>query len=298
MAFVLPGMFITDYSDPQSLGEYQLFGIIIAVIVIIPGLIFLKITPREKAEFKEDYKKTPRFVDSLKTCVKSKSFMWYIPAEVANWFVYGILPAIVPLYGKFVLGITDTLILSLLLGISFISAAIFMTILWKPVVQKIGPRKSWLISMSIWIATLIPLLFIGDMISGLIVFFLMGIGLSGSLYIIDIIISDIVHEDEINTGIRREGAYYGANMFLMHLSTILVFLVIGPVFIISNWEVFDPLNVTLEIIFGLRSLMAIFPSIALLIALLVIYKYPLDDERLKQVKQQREKLHEEKKSKI
>ncbi|MCK4239377.1 MAG: MFS transporter, partial [Candidatus Lokiarchaeota archaeon] len=197
MAFVLPGLFITDYSDPQSFGEYQFFGIIIAVIVIIPGLIFLKITPREKAEFKEDYKKTPRFVDSLKTCVKSKSFMWYIPAEVANWFVYGILPAIVPLYGKFVLGITDTLILSLLLGISFISAAIFMTILWKPVVQKIGPRKSWLISMSIWIATLIPLLFIGDMISGLIVFFLMGIGLSGSLYIIDIIISDIVDEDEI-----------------------------------------------------------------------------------------------------
>lgn len=272
MAFVLPGLFITDYSDPQSFGEYQFFGIIIAVIVIIPGLIFLKITPREKAEFKEDYKKTPRFVDSLKTCVKSKSFMWYIPAEVANWFVYGILPAIVPLYGKFVLGITDTLILSLLLGVSFISAAIFMTILWKPVVQKIGPRKSWLISMSIWIATLIPLLFIGDMISGLIVFFLMGIGLSGSLYIIDIIISDIVDEDEINTGIRREGAYYGANMFLMHLSTVLVFLVIGPVLILSNWEVFDPLNVTPEIIFGLRSLMAIFPSIALLIAILVIYK--------------------------
>ncbi len=298
MAFVLPGLFIPDYSDPQYLREYQFFGIIIAVIVIIPGLIFLKITPREKAEFKEDYKKTPRFVDSLKTCVKSKSFMWYIPAEVANWFVYGILPAIVPLYGKFVLKITDTLILSLLLGISFISAAIFMTILWKPVVQKIGPRKSWLISMSIWIATLMPLLFIEDMISGIIVFFLMGIGLSGSLYIIDIIISDIVDEDEINTGIRREGAYYGVNMFLMHLSTVLVFIVIGPVFILSNWEMFDPLNVTPEIIFALRSLMAIFPSIALLIALLVIYKYPLDDERLKQVKQQREKLHEEKKSKI
>jgi len=298
MAFVLPGLFITDYSDPQYLGEYQLFGIIIAIIVIIPGLIFLKITPREKAEFKEDYKKTPRFVDSLKTCVKSKSFMWYIPAEVANWFVYGILPAIVPLYGKFVLKITDTLFLSLLLGISFISAAIFMTILWKPVVQKIGPRKSWLISMSIWIATLIPLLFIGDMISGFIVFFLIGIGLSGSIYIIDIIISDIVDEDEINTGIRREGAYYGINMFLMHLSTVLVFLAISSVFTTVGWAVFEPENITPEIIFGLRSLMAIFPSIAIFIALLVIYKYPLDGERLKQVKQQRQKLHEEKKSKI
>jgi GPH family glycoside/pentoside/hexuronide:cation symporter len=298
MAFVLPGLFITDYSDPQNLVQYQTFGIVIAIIVVIPGALFLKFSPKEKAEFHEDYKKAPGFIDAIKTCVKSKSFMWYIPAEVANWFVYGILPAIVPLYGKYVLHITNTLILSLLLGIAFISAAIFMTVLWKPVVQKIGPRKSWLISMSIWIVTLLPLMFIGDMISGLIVFFLIGIGLSGSLYIIDLVISDIVDEDEVNTGIRREGAYYGANMFLMHLSTVVVFLVIGPVFIISDWEMFDPLNITPEIIFGLRSLMAIFPSIALLIALFVIYKYPLHGERLKQVKELREKLHQEKKSKI
>ncbi len=235
MAFVLPGLFITDYSDPASLGQYQLFGIVVAVIILIPALIFLKFSPREKAEFKEDYKKAPNFIESLKTCIKSKSFAWYIPAEVANWFVYGMLPAIVPLYGKYVLNITDTLILSLLLGIAFISAALFMTILWKPLVQRIGPRKSWLISMSIWVIILSLLMIIGDPVSGMIVFFLMGIGLSGSLYIIDIIISDIVDEDEVNTGTRREGAYYGVNMFLMHLSTVVVFLVIGPVFLISNW---------------------------------------------------------------
>ena len=296
MAFVLPGLFITDYSDPSNLSEYQTFGTIIAVIIIIPGLLFIKFSPREKLEFQEDYKKTVGFIDSLKTCLKSKSFMWYIPAEVANWFVYGMLPAIVPLYGKFVLGISDTLLLSLLLGVAFISAAIFMTILWKPLVQKIGPRKSWLISMTIWIILLAMLMFISDYILGLIIFGLMGIGLSGSLYIIDIIIGDIVDEDEINTGSRREGAYYGVNMFLMHLSTVVVFLVIGPVFIISDWQVYDPNNITPAVIFGLRSLMSIYPIIALLIALLVIYKYPLDGQKLIKIKEEREKLHIEKRA--
>jgi GPH family glycoside/pentoside/hexuronide:cation symporter len=295
MAFVLPGLFISDYSDPSSLGEYQVFGIVIAIIILIPGLIFLKFSPREKAEFREDYRTAPPFFESIKTCMKSKSFAWYIPAEVANWFVYGILPAIVPLYGKYVLNITDTLLLSLLLGIAFISAAIFMTILWKPLVQKIGPRKSWLISMSIWVIILSLLMIIGDPISGMIVFFLMGIGLSGSLYIIDIVISDIVDEDEVKTGTRREGAYYGVNMFLMHLSTVVVFLVIGPVFLISDWYEFNPEQVPIS---SLRILISIFPIIALLIALFVIYKYPLDGERLKEVKAQRERIHQEKKSKI
>jgi len=298
MAFVLPGMFITDYSDPGSLPQYQIFGLVLAIIIMIPGILFIKFSPDEKPEFQDDYKKTPSFVKSLKICLKSKSFKWYIPAEVANWFVYGMLPAIVPLYGKFVLGISDTLLLSILLGVAFISAAIFMTVLWKPLVQKIGPRKSWLISMSIWIILLSTLMFISTYIIALIMFFLIGIGLSGSLYIIDIIISDIVDEDEINTGMRREGAYYGVNMFLMHLSTVAVFLVIGPVFIISDWQVYDPYNITPAVIFGLRSLMSLYPIIALLIALIVIYKYPLDGERLNEIKEKREKLHLKKKSNL
>lgn len=298
MAFVMPGFIIDDYSTPTSALQYPFFGIIIAIIILIPGLLFLKLSPKEKKEFQNDYMTAPKFVEALKTTIKSKSFLWYIPAEVAIWFVYGMLPAIIPLYGKYVLQIENTLILSLLLGIAFISAGLFMTILWKPLVQRIGPRKSWLMSLTIWIGTLIPLMFISDMISGIIVFFLMGIGLSGSLYIIDIIIGDIIDEDEIKTGIRREGAYYGLNMFLMHLSTVLVFVIIGPVFIISDWEVFNPLNITKEVIFGLRSLVSLFPIIALLISIIVIYKYPLDGQRLLEVKKLCEKIHQQKRAKL
>ena len=173
-----------------------------------------------------------------------------------------------------------------------------MNILWKPLVQKIGPRKSWLISMSIFIATLAPLMFIQDAITGLVVFFLLGIGMSGSIYIIDIIISDICDEDELITGVRSEGAYYGVNMFLMHLSTVLVFATISLVFTSVGWTVFEPENVTQDVIFGLRALMFIFPAIALLIGLIVIYKYPLDGERLKKVREELQKLHDEKKSRI
>ncbi|MFX0002207.1 MAG: MFS transporter [Candidatus Hodarchaeota archaeon] len=298
-AFIMPGIFISSYTSAQP-GEYTFYGLIVAVVVIIPGLLFLKFSPKERIEFREDYKKAPSFFKNLKFCVKSKSFMRYIPAEIANWFVYGMLPVIVPLYGEFVLGFVDPLMISLLLGATFLSTAIFMTILWKPLVQKIGPRKSWLISMTIWIATLSPLFFLDSTmpfleITAYIVFFLIGIGLSGSLYIIDIIIADIVDEDEVKTGTRREGGYYGVNIFFQRFATVFVFLIIGPVFLIADWAEFNPITIPE---FGLRSLMFIYPAIALVIAIIAIFFYPLDGERLKNIKEQREIIHQEKKLKI
>ncbi|GAH22290.1 unnamed protein product, partial [marine sediment metagenome] len=49
-------------------------------------------------------------------------------------------------------------------------------------------------------------------------FFLIGVGLSGSLYIIDLIVADIIDEDEVVTGIRREAGYYGVNALIMRFS--------------------------------------------------------------------------------
>ena len=300
IAFILPTLFIPDLTKREYLAQYQLYGIVIAIIIILAGIFFLKYTPKEKAEFKNDYKMAPSFTKSIKLCVKNKSFRWFIPIEIAMWFVYGMLPTIVPLYGKFVLGIGEgeSIFLALLLGLAFISAALFMTILWKPVVQKIGLRKTWLCSATIWIITFIPLFFIQNVFTGLIVFFIIGIGLAGSLYIYDLIVADIIDEDEVNTGTRREASYYGTLIFFQRLATIFVFLTISLVFTNVGWAVYEPEKVTPEVIFGLRALMCIFPALALLIALFAIYKYPLDGEYLFQIKEKLNTIHEEKLSKL
>lgn len=297
-AFLLPGFIIPDYSDPKYIREYSILGIVLTIIVLITGLIFLKFGPKEKPEFQEDYINAPGLGKSIKMCLSSKSFRRYIPTEVAVWFVFGMVPTILPLYAKFVLGINDSLVISLMIGLTFISAAIFINILWKPVVQKIGPRKAWLLSIVIWIATTIPLIFITDAVSGFIIFFLLGIGFGGTLYIIDIIVADIVDEDEMITGMRREAGYYGVNALCLRFTTIFVFLAISLVFTNVGWAVYEPENVTPQVILGLRILMGVFPIMALLVGFVSMYKYPLDGERLKNIKEQLDVLHAEKKSKI
>jgi len=99
------------------------------------------------------------------------------------------------------------------------------------------------------------------------------------------------------TGTRREAGYYGVNAFFLRLAIIVVFVSIGPVFIIADWEVFTP-PASSEVQMGLRTLMFVYPAVALVIAILAVYKYPLDGEKLIKVREEVQRLHEEKKSKI
>ena len=297
VAFLLPGLIIPDFTLPVYLPQYQIFGVIAGIVVAIAVIILLKFGPKERKEFQKDYEKAFSFYKSIVNCLKSKSFRWNIIAELCNLFVYGMLPMIVPLYAKFVLGAIGFQT-SLLLGLTFISAALFMTVLWKPLVRKLGNKKTWIISMSIWGASLLPLMFISDYIPGLIVFFLIGVGLSGSLYIIDLVVADIIDEDEVATGLRRDAGYYGVNALILRFSNVIVIIAIGTVLSTVGWQVFEPSMVTPEVIFGLRSLMFIFPLIALIIAILAMTQYPLHGERLKNVREKLKEIHEQKKARV
>ncbi|MHA1744418.1 MAG: MFS transporter [Promethearchaeota archaeon] len=297
VAFLLPTFIIPDLTDPTYFSLYPVVGLVVGIIILIGVAIFLIWGPREKIEFSRDYEKTPPFWQSLKIAVKNKSFMWFIVVEVSNWFVFGMLPTIVPIYGKFVLGITDSFLLGLLLGETFICGALFISV-WKIIVKKIGPRKTWMISQFTWILGLIPLFFITTATQGFVVFALIGIGLSGSMLNIDLILGDVVDEDEYVTGVRSEGGYWGVTAFFMRLSTIIVFVSISFVLDSVGWQVYEPELVTQEIRTGLRILISLLPCIFLGIGILGMKFYPLHGSRLQEVRKGLDQIHLEKKLKI
>ncbi|MHA1274441.1 MAG: MFS transporter [Promethearchaeota archaeon] len=280
LATLLPGFFIPNLTDDKYLINWSYLGIACGILAFGFGLIFLKWGVREREEFKHDSEKMPGLGESLKLCLKSKSFRWYIPAEISTWYVYGLLPTLIPLYATFVLNIQDSFLITILLALAFLSAMIFIN-MWRIVAQKIGPRKAWMISLIIWALTLSPLMWITTFMEGVIVFILIGIGLSGSLILIDLIIGDIIDEDEVKTGLRREASYYGVNALFLRTSTIFVFLSISIVFTNVGWTIYAPESVTSATIFGLRILMFIFPAVAIGIGVLSLYNYPLDGQRKK-----------------
>ena len=166
--------------------------------------------------------------------------------------------------------------------------------------KKIGVRKMWMISSAFWMVTLAPLMFDLDLISAFIVFFFVGIGLGGSLYSKDLIVSDIIDEDELKTGTRRDASFFGNYIFFLRVGYIFVFLAISLVFTNIGWRIYEPevSLITAEQILGLKFLAFVFPVIALTVIILAMWKYPLHGENLVNIKNKLSEIHKDKKARI
>ncbi|MFX1528864.1 MAG: MFS transporter [Promethearchaeota archaeon] len=283
-AFIMPSFFISDYTLPENAPGYVITGIVMAIMMAIGAIIFILFGIKEKPEFSVDKETFPSFFYSLWITLINKSFICYALTALANWYVFGMLPTIVPIYAKFVLNTPSSLLQSILLGLAFISSIIFI-FLWRFVTLKIGLRKGFILSMLMFIVVLIPFMFISDFLSGLIAYFFVGLGLSGSLFFRDPLVSAIADEDELETGDRREGSFYGVNALIVRLSTIFIFVTINSVFQSVGWRVFTPATVGPETIFGLRMLMFGFPAIALGFGIIMMLLFPITKKKFEVIKE-------------
>ncbi|MBD3253649.1 MAG: MFS transporter [Candidatus Lokiarchaeota archaeon] len=297
VAFISPSIFVPKFDDPQYFDRYVYAGFFIAVIVAISVIIFLKYGLKEREEFVKDAESAPNLLKSLKYSFSNRAFITYIIANFGMWYSFGLLTAMTPLYGSFVLNIDNSLLLSLLLGLTFISAT-FCMILWQKISIKIGVRMGLIIALGSLLITALPFMFIDNFLAGVIVYIIAGFTLSGMLFFRRVTLAAVIDDDELRTGVRREGGYYGVDALVTKFSTIFIFLTIGLVFNSVGWAIFDPRGTTSETIFGLRSLMYIFPAIACVIGIIAMLFFPITKERYDYLTRDTSVLHEEKKKKL
>jgi GPH family glycoside/pentoside/hexuronide:cation symporter len=292
-AFVIPGFFIPEYDKQQYAINYFYAGVFMSIIAAIAACIFIKWGLKERIEFLKDAKKAPSLINSLKFSIKNEAFKCYAVAIFAVFYVFEMLTIITPLYGIYVLKIKSGIVLSLLLGLAFISAAFFM-IFWKSVAIRFGAKKGQILAMTTLLINLIPFMFINDLMGAIFAYGIAGLGLAGVLFFRFVTLPAVMDEDELVTGIRREGGYFGINALMIRLTTIATYITISIVFTNVGWTIFEPKAGT-NIIFGLRILMVIFPAIALGIGIISMIRFPITKERDEQIKKELIKLHEQKK---
>ena len=300
LAFIMPTLLISDMTlqEPTSVAsdviwQYQLTGIIFGAVILITILINVLWGAKE-APYEELEKKEPlKLWESMKISLTNKKFVLFAICSTMNWYVFGILPTIIPIYIKTVIDFeTDWLAvaleslgelrISLPLVLAFLMS-IFGVLFWSFIDRKLGSKLGFILSMAWWIIVLIPFIFINSYLGIMIVLALNGIGLGGSPYFIDRHISNIADDDEVRTGQRREGSYYGVHALFVRLSTILSIGSIAIVLSTNGWKVYDPTVVTPGIIFGLKSLMSLFPVGALIIGIVFLIFYPLGRKQVKEL---------------
>ena len=115
-------------------------------------------------------------------------------------------------------------------------------------------------------------------------------GLAGIMVLLDIFIADVTDEDEVKTGLRREGMYFGVNGFMIRLGISLNAVILGNVLVKTGYDA----NLAVQpdsALLGLRFLMSFVPIVAVVLAILVLRGYPLDGGRLTEIKSKLADMH-------
>jgi len=300
-AFLLPTLIIenilgvdpdTSLPDPNTIGQYQLTGIIAAIIIVITYFIMLKWGVKEPKLFSKDAETAMSFKNTLKNTFKNRSFQWFLIPALGTWIVINILPTLAPLFMIHALGVLDTELIGIILAIEFIVAAL-STPLWEKIRVKKGARMAGLIGIAAWIIPIVVFAFSVSIEMAFVVQIFNGIGLGGGLYFYDQCIAEIIDEDEIIHGTRRSGIHYAVLNFLIRISAIINFFIIGIVFSTTDWYEYTP-NPGMDTILGLQILMGVYPAIVLIFSLIGLYFYPIKGERLMINRKKLTELHEEK----
>jgi len=293
IAFLLPGLLIEDLS---VLGGYLITGLISSVIVLISLIISLKFGVKERKEFTQDHKTEFGILEGFKYTFKNKAFILYTIMFLCYNYVLLLIADLVPLFAKHIFGVENTLMTGILAGMLFI-VGIATIVIWKKIDVKVGGRKGFFYSVIAYFLASIPILFVSDIYIGMIVVSIMGFGFGGMLYFNYLLIADIVDEDELKTGYRREGTFFGITNFFMRLSGVLTIVTVAIVFQGTSWAEYTP-SPGVDVIIGLRFLMWGMPAIAMGIICLCLYFYPFTKEKVDAMKEKLDKMHDDKLKKV
>lgn len=209
-------------------------------------------------------------IESFRTTLQNRPFWIYALANTMVQFSFGILTAGMPFYAKYTLGLGEAATSALFASI--FAVAMPTVALWSRLTRKWGGRRAWVTANGLLALAVLPLAFVNTLPAVLLTGAFVGLGMSGNLVLSEIILSDIIDRDAIETARRREGMYYSVNGFISRASSALnaaTFALLGLLFgYVSGIEPGPTPGV------AFRFLMSAVPFVAFAISFLIARTFP------------------------
>ena len=229
------------------------------------------------------------FIEALKHTFINRSFVSVVVSQTFRFVGTGTLTAGVLFYVKYSLDEGEGFG-SVILGVAFIVSALTLELWRRLVANRFEGRTILMIANAVMGFSVIPLGFAPNAITAAIAAAGLGLGLAGLILMGDVIVADVIDEDEVKTGQRREGMYFGMSKFIMKLSGSIVALWFGwiaPAYGYNSALEIQPDTVAT----GFRVFMMVPVIVSSILAILALFFYPLYGERLKEVKATLAKRH-------
>jgi GPH family glycoside/pentoside/hexuronide:cation symporter len=265
LALVVPPFFVEDNKIPT----YRTFGWILAIISLVNlGIAFFGCKESELKANKDDLQYSLK--DGIDLVITNKSYQTFLFANLITYFAYGQVLSMLPFYRKFVLEMPESYETGAYAAA--IGVTLFALFFWVWLTNKRDPKFTFMLSALFFSLALLPIWFVSNTDIILVFMGFIGFGLAGLLMVVDLLLSDVVDEDYLSTGKRREGIFFGFNGFFIRIAILMQAI---SFWITSSLTGFDEDAETqsIQAQTGIKLQMVILPVIAFLIGIFVVKKY-------------------------
>lgn len=290
IAATLHLLIVNAYPDDPAFGNMVAAGIW-TIFIIVPNFITFAFTTEPEIDVAQEGEQFG-FFEGILTVFSNRAFVLVTIIYLLSWLSVQFVQANLLLYVQYWISPEATSQFPIFVLEIQLTSFVFVWI-WARLSKSWGKQMVYYLGAAIWIVVSLALFFVPrGMIAPLyIISPLAGIGVAIALLIPWSMLPDVIEQDELETGKRREGIFYGFFVFLQKLG-----ISLGLAF--SNFALayagFDqslaqqPESVSST----LRIFVSLVPLFILLISFIPVYLYPITKERHSEI---RAKLAEQKK---
>ncbi|MGC8765637.1 MAG: MFS transporter [Brevinematia bacterium] len=255
-------------------GGFFAMAVIFGLIMAISAMITV-FSVKEKEALRR--KEKANIVKDFAGILKNKPYLFILFTYTFNIVALTILSGVLVYYFKYVF---QNEALTTLAFIFLLVPTILSIPLWAKLSNIMGKKWAYVLGMLIIIVTLMINFFLGKLFGVKFFFFMLsitGVGLATGYVLPWAILPDAVDYGVLLTGTRNEGIYYGAWTFFSKTGQSFASLIIGIALQLSG---FIPNVIQKEnVIFTIRFLLGPLAVIFYLLAIGILYFYPIDKKR-------------------
>ena len=289
LGFIIPDFFRPKAGMSPSFLPLQLSMVVVAIVAMLL-IIATTLKVKERLEFTKVDKPVP-LKEALRLTFTSRSFLILVAANFMSILMQGLVLGSIFYIADYVLKINTMILLACLFIPLIIGVPI--TSLIRKRLGVVGAQQLLLViaGVGLVLMVVVPPMLIPACLA------LAGFGLSGPQTLSNLLFAQVADEDELRSGVRREGAFFGVNALITKPAQSIAlwlfpFVLEATQFVSreqNNGVAF--LDQPASAIFGIKAISGLIPGIAMLIGALILVWFPLRGKYLEKVQHEVLELH-------
>ena len=273
---------VGSFTGGAVLQGYTISAAIWAVLIVLSNMITFAFT--RESHFQGQQPEGPGFFAGMVLAFKNHAFIYVTIIYLLSWLAIQFVQNNLFLYVKYWLEAEDQFQWLLLL-LQF--GSFFFVLVWARLSERLGKQRVYYLGTAFWLAAALLLYFVprGNMSLLYIVAPLASVGVAVCYLIPWSMLPDVVDLDELETGQRREGIFYGFFVFLQKLGisagiAISNLILAGAGYIKPEYAGAPVApNQPEAVLSALRIFVSLVPILILLLSYVAVRLYPITREK-------------------